>query len=181
MRPLLRRTCPTLTPADRERLDLRRGDDLLSELPLPALQSRLVVTTWHLVLLPDAGTPVLRPWHLVDGAGWSRDDSTLRVSWVDGDEPWRLAVAEPDARALQALRERVQASVVAHDDTAAGGGRVRVVIRQDLATRELLVQTLYAGGARPDDPAVRAAREQMAARLRDAVGLPPQPGGSPGA
>ncbi|WP_050348795.1 hypothetical protein [Arsenicicoccus sp. oral taxon 190] len=170
----LRRVRPQLSPTDRDRVGLSKGDELLALLELPQVQARLLVTTHHVVLLPDAGTPVARPWHLVDRAGWARDEAALTISWVDDLTTWRLTITDPEPRALQALRERVQASVVAHEDVSAGArGSVRVVVRQDLATRELLLQTLYARGARPQDPGVRDAVARADRALRDAVGLPP--------
>lgn len=167
---------PTLTRSDVERLGLARQDRVLAMLEAPSSDLRLVITQHQLVLLPDVGTPVARPWHLVDRGAWSREDDALTVTWVDGSAAWRFALPEPDATALAALRERVQASVITHHDVKVHGGRgsVRVVVRNDLATREVLVQTLYGQGVTPSDPAVERAVAAATAELRDAVGLPPQ-------
>ena len=167
---------PTLSRTDLDRLGLTRQDRVLAVLESPSSELRLVITQHQLVLLPDAGTPVARPWHLVDRGSWSREDEALTVTWVDGPEPWRFVLPQPDPTALAALRERVQASVITHHDVkvAHGRGSVRVVVRQELATREVLVQTLYGQGVPAGDPVVQRAVAAAIAELRDAVGLPPE-------
>ena len=71
----------------------------------------------------------------------------------------------------QTLRERVQASVVLADEFRTAARRtVRVVIRQDLATGELIEQVIPAGARDLDDPAVAAEAAQRLARLRSEVG-----------
>ena len=72
----------------------------------------------------------------------------------------------------QALRERIQASVVLSDEFRTESRRtVRVVIRQDFATGELLEQVIPGKGADPNDPAVAAEAARRLATLRSEVGL----------
>ena len=73
---------------------------------------------------------------------------------------------------LLAVRDRIQASVVLADEfSVQGARRVRVVIRQDLATGALREQVVPGRGADMRDPeAVRLVEEHLA-RLRLEVGL----------
>ena len=98
-----------------------------------------------------------RPWHEVDAGSWSREASTLTVTWADRRRPgqWRLGEGMRERVFLQTLRERVQATVVLGEDLPAAGRRTgRAVIRQDLRTR----RPRRAGGARPRGPGRRGGR-----------------------
>ncbi len=121
----------------------------------------------------EAGGTVLlgRSWHLVDGGRWNAETSSLSVTWVDGERRGRW-VLEDAGEFLQALRERVQASVVLGEAVDIGPGRTaRVVVRRDLADGRLLGQTILGRGVSLEEPGVRAATDAALAGLREQVGL----------
>jgi hypothetical protein len=112
-----------------------------------------------------------RPWHLVDSGTWVGEDTALRVTWVDRHPATRLVLPEP-GRLPEALRERVQASVVLAETVDLGDKRsARVVVRRVLATGELVAQAVLGPGVRIDDPGVRDAVTDGLARVREQVGL----------
>ena len=122
---------------------------------------------------PDGTVRWLRPWHDVDAASWGRESSTLTVTFVDGGRPVMLPMAN-EHTFLQALRERVQASVVTAVDLPLEGARkAKAVIRQDLATGTLIEQLVLGRGTRPSD-AISAAAEAAFATLREETGIPPR-------
>lgn len=118
----------------------------------------------------DPAVVLDRPWHLVDAGSWS-EDGELRVVWVDGQPPLRVVLTEP-GMFPETLRERVQASVVLAETLDLGGRRTaKVVVRRDLATRELLSQAVLGKGVRPADPGVDEQVRAGVARVREQVGL----------
>ncbi len=139
----------------------------------------LVASSFTVALLDparDVGGELLwsRPWHLVDAGSWSREASTLTLSWVDKAAPaqLRLGGGPGERELLQALRERVQASVVQAEELSLSGRRTgRAVIRQDLRTGELLEQVVLGRGVREDDE-VRFAADRALTSLREQVGMP---------
>jgi hypothetical protein len=158
-------------------LQLAHGDRLLGA--ARSASRWLVVTRWHLAVIdapPAPGIPVLvakRPWHEVDAGAWSREASTLTLTFVDGGRPVVLPLGDERAL-LQVLRERVQASVVAAEEVPVPGRRsVRAVIRQDLATGALLEQVVLGRGARPTADIEQAAAAAFD-RLREQTGMPPR-------
>jgi hypothetical protein len=117
-----------------------------------------------------------RPWHEVDAGTWRQESSQLIVTWVDRSRPgqWRLGNDPRDRVFLQTLRERVQASVVVAEELDLSRRRTgRVVIRQDLATGDLLEQTILGRGVQMDEE-VETAVDRTLAYLREQVGLPPE-------
>jgi hypothetical protein len=122
--------------------------------------------------LPDGWRVELsRPWHLVDAGTWTGADLALRVTWVDDAPPLRLVLPEPGALP-ETLRERVQASVVLAETIDLGGpGTARVVVRRDLATGELLSQTVLGRGVNHGDADVAERIAAGLARVREQVGL----------
>lgn len=112
-----------------------------------------------------------RPWHLVDAGLWSGEDGSLRVTWVDGERPARFVLPQP-GQLPEALRERVQASVVIVEAVELPGRRsARVVVRKDLATDELISQAVLGPGVRSTDPGVSELVSAGLARVREQVGL----------
>ncbi len=112
-----------------------------------------------------------RPWHLVDGGSWDREQARLTITWVDRADPtqWRFAW---DSDFPEVFRARVQASVVLAETLELPGQRTaRVVVRKDLATQGLLTQTILGPGVSMRDPAVSAAVGAALARVREQVGL----------
>ena len=102
------------------------GGKVLSAAPEADSRAWLVASTYHLALV-DPGRPAgetlvwSRPWHEVDSGSWSREASTLTVSWADRSRPgqWRLGEGMRERVFLQTLRERVQASVVLGEELSA--------------------------------------------------------------
>jgi hypothetical protein len=112
-----------------------------------------------------------RPWHEAESGTWQGESSLLTVTWVDRGVPAQWRLTEPSLL-QQALRERLQASVVLADEFRTANRRtVRVVIRQDLATGALLEQMIPGKGADLSDPQVALEAAQRLARLRSEVGL----------
>ena len=153
-------------------LELGRGEKLLSAAHDIDSDAWLVCTNHALVLVhPDEGVVWRRPWHEIDRGSWDGDSSLLTVTWADRGRPgqWRLG---GEALFLQTLRERVQASVVLTQELPLSGRRTgRAVIRQDLATGELIEQVVLGRGV-VDDLEVEAACAIAFAFLREQVGMP---------
>ena len=133
----------------------------------------VLATSYGLVeVAPDAQVVWRRPWHEVDAASWSREASTLTVTWVDRSRPQQWALAD-ERLFLQVVRERVQASVVLVEEVPLPGRRVvRAAIRQDLTTRGLFEQVVLGRGGPLDEPA-EAAVARALDRLREQTGMPP--------
>lgn len=133
----------------------------------------VLATSYGLVEVgPGAQAVTRRPWHEVDAASWSREASTLTVTWVDGSRAAQWALAD-ERLFLQVVRERVQASVVLVEDVPLPGRRVvRAAIRQDLTTHGLLEQVVLGRGGPLDTPAEAAVAGALD-RLRQQTGMPP--------
>jgi hypothetical protein len=113
-----------------------------------------------------------RPWHEVDAGSWSREASTLTVTWADRSRPgqWRLGDGLRERVFLQTLRERVQATVVLGEELPLRGRRTgRAVIRQDLRTGDLVEQVVLGRGVQADEE-VAAVSAQTLEWLREQVG-----------
>ena len=120
---------------------------------------------------PTSEVVLARPWHLVDSGTWSHDAFLLTVTWVDRHQPAQWVFREPSLLP-ETLRERVQASVVLAQRVELGERRsARAVIRQDLASGELVEQVVLGKGVRPDDPGVEPQTAAALAYLREQVGL----------
>jgi hypothetical protein len=153
-------------------LELPRSERPLSWARDETTGSTVVGTTQGLYAVDPAGAPtVARPWHLVDAGSWSADLFQLTVTWVDGSRPTQWVFREP-TMLPETLRERVQASVVIAQRVDLGNRRsARAVIRQDLATGDLVEQVVLGRGVAPGDPAVKEATGAALAYLREQVGL----------
>jgi hypothetical protein len=153
------------------------GGKVLSAAPDADSRAWLVAQTYHLALV-DPGRPEAlvwsRPWHEVDAGSWSREASTLTVTWADRRRPgqWRLGDGMRERVFLQTLRERVQASVVLGEDLPLRGRRTgRAVIRQDLRTGDLVEQVVLGRGVHVDEE-VAAVSASTLVWLREQVGMP---------
>ena len=126
----------------------------------------------HLYVVTADGEVVLDvPWHVVEAGRWDHDESTLVVEFVDGRPTARWVLGD-DSRFPVAFRERVQASVVLSEAVDLGARRsARVVVRRDLASGELLGQTILGRGVRRDDPGVLDQTGAALARLKEQAGL----------
>jgi len=200
----MRRTTrrPALPPSASAALALGRGERVLAFAVDDNTGAYVVATTWALAMLASpaarqasdpATEPVSeqtarpsqpvarRPWHLVDAGVWQHETSTLTVTWVDGTRPSQWTFRDQRTLLPETLRERVQASVVLSTRLALGERQTaRVAIRQDLATGELIPQTVLGRGTRLRDPGVSDQIHAAMADLADRVGLPPQPATYPG-
>ena len=171
--PALRRT-PRLADEVSAALDLGRGDRAIAFAVDDNTGATVVATTWHIAAVSSAHDLVLkRPWHEVDAGQWDADTWTLSVTWVDHTRAAQWTFAQQDLRLMQAFRERVEATVVIAEPLGLTGARRagRVVLRKDLASQELFVQTVLGRGTPADDPEVKAAAERAGARLREQAGL----------
>lgn len=133
----------------------------------------VVVTTTHLVVATPEAVVLRRPWSDVDAGSWQPDTWTLSVTWVDGGRANQWSFRDQTGMVAETFHERVQASVVRSEPLGLKGptGSGRVVVRRDLATGELFLQTVLGRRADPGNPAVQAAIERVGAGLRDDVGL----------
>ncbi len=169
---------PGLPAAVSASLGLRSGERVLAAAVDDDTGAYVVATTFALVVVPQPASerqpPQRRPWHLVDSGVWQHETSTLTVTWVDGARPGQWTFRDQRTLLPETLRERVQASVVLATRLTLGGRRsARVAIRQDLATRELIPQTVLARGTRADDAEVADQISRAMADLLDQVGLAP--------
>jgi hypothetical protein len=155
------------------------GGKVLSAAPDADSRAWLVASTYRVALVDpgrSAGEALVwsRPWHEVDSGSWSREASTLTLSWADRSRPgqWRLREGMRERVFLQALRERVQASVVLSEELSLSGRRTgRAVIRQNLRNGDLVEQVVLGRGVRADEE-VAVASARALAWLREQVGLP---------
>lgn len=156
----------------RQAVPLRSGDRLIAWAKDEQSGGHVVASTHQLAFVgPDASLAWQRPWHEAESGTWQSDSGLLTVIWVDHRRPAQWLIREP-SMLQQALRERIQASVVLSDEFRTETRRtVRVVIRQDFATGELLDQVIPGKGADSNDPAVAAEAARRLARLRSEVGL----------
>jgi hypothetical protein len=132
-----------------------------------------VIVTRHFLAVVDHDSVLAwqRPWHEVDRGRWQPDTDELTVSWADGTPParWRL---QHSTLFQQALRERVQASVVlAEEFRTDTRRRVRVAIRRNLATGAFLEQIMGGSGVDVTDPQVAEEATALLHRLRSEIGL----------
>ncbi|MCU1536716.1 MAG: hypothetical protein JWP82_1067 [Humibacillus sp.] len=166
-----RRRRRPLPPAVRAAVPLSSGAKVLAWATDDRSSDYLVATTHRVALVGlDGDLRWARPWHEVEAATWQGESELLTVSWVDGSRPDSWHVTEP-SMIQQTVRERVQASVVLADEFRTTGRRtVRVVVRQDLASGEILEQVIAGKGARVDDPAVVAEAAERLSRLRAEIG-----------
>jgi hypothetical protein len=153
-------------------LDLARSDRPLTWAHDELSGTTVVATTHGLYAVDTAGVRTLgRPWLDVDAGSWSAELFRLTVTWVDGSRPSQWVFREA-TMLPETVRERVQASVVLVQHVDLGARQsARAVIRQDLATGELVQQVVLGRGVRADDPNVAEATEAALAFLREQVGL----------
>jgi hypothetical protein len=155
----------------REAVGLSGGERVLSWGREVASGTTVVATNHALCAVDAAGVRTLaRPWHEVDGGTWSAELTQLTVTWVDGSRPsqWVLGAT---SLLPETLRERVQASVVLAQRIELGPRRwAKAVLRQDLATGDLVEQVVLGRGVRADDAEMTARTEAALAYLREQVG-----------
>lgn len=176
---LFRRSGPDLPDAVVRALALTGPERVIAAAPDLTTGAWVCVTTWRLVVVTvDATVALDRPWHEVDAGAWDPDAGLLTVSWVGRGRAtqFRFADEAPGDRLPGAFRDRVSASVVLTTTVDLGPRRTsRVVIRTDLASRELLEQVLPGRGSSSTDAELAEAVAVARADLRDQVGMPPAP------
>lgn len=167
-----RRRRPELPAPARAAVPLGPGEKVLAWATDADRDSHVVATTHHLALVAQDGSlEWQRPWHDAESGTWQGESQLLTVLWVDHRRPAQWRITQPSLL-QQVLRERIQASVVLADEFRTDERRsVRIVIRQDLATGQLLEQVIPGKGADVDDPEVAAQVRARLARLRADVGL----------
>lgn len=170
----LRRREPSATAPLVGQVPLGPGERVLAAVRT-ASGAALVATTRGLASVdPDLGCQWHRPWHEVNTGHWDRETESITVMWADGAKPLQVTVPE-DRAFLQALRERVQASVVLSTELTLGLGRTgRVAIRKNLSTGELTEQVVLGRRTRAEDPEVAEAVAATADFLREQVGMAPR-------
>ena len=155
----------------RRAVGLGAGERVLSWAREEASGTTVVASNHALYAVDATGARTLaRPWHEVDGGTWSAELTQLTVTWVDGSRPsqWVLGAT---SLLPETLRERVQASVVLAQRVELGPRRsAKVVVRQDLATGDLVEQVVLGRGVRADDAEMAAQTEAALAYLREQVG-----------
>ncbi len=159
---------------------LPRGERVLAAYAADA--TWLLGTRARLVVVErdPAGESDLRaarlPWEQVEDAGWDRETSTLQVreagEFGRPRREWSLTVGEEEPRELlELLRERVTASIVLQRQAPVHGKRGLVVACRRNPTGGPLHWTVaFDPGVEPDDPAARAAAEDLLARMRAELG-----------
>lgn len=141
-----------------------------------------VATTSALILLRGGEQAWRRRWHELDHGTWDGDDRVLRLRDVEGWSATLYLGDEAELALAVAVRDRVQASVVATRHAQVGDGpSVRVSVRQVQGGPEaglLLLQEVSARGVR-GGPELQVVVQRLRRELEEAVGLPrSQAGGS---
>jgi len=134
-------------------LGLGPGDRVLAWSPLVG-GGVAVATMADLRILTPRGRHLIHPWVDVDHAAWDRASRTLAVWWVGSRQTTPLEIEDDSGRLPEAIRERVQASVVLTAPVSLPAGRAgRVAIRRDAEGR-LSTQSLLPPGVSATAPDV---------------------------
>lgn len=132
----------------------------------------VVVTRQRLVVVDGGGDlQWARAWHEVDQGTWQPESEQLTITWADGRTPARWRIRH-STLFQQALRERVQASVVlAEEFRTESRRRVRVAIRRNLATGAFIEQVMGGRGVDVTDPDVSREAADRLRQMRSEIGL----------
>ena len=151
-----------------EGIELQPGERVLAT--ASTTDDEIVVVTTHRLAVTGGELAEGRPWHLVDRGRWDPVTDELSVTWVDQSPAGRWLLAEAGG-VPELFQERVQATIVLVEEvTLDRQRRARVVLRKDLASGQVLAQTIIGRGCDPDDPQLVAATEAVADRLAEQVG-----------
>lgn len=157
----------------RRALPLARAERVLASAEL-ADDRWAVATTADLVVLGPGSDEIStrRPWCDVDRGVFDPERSELAVEWVDAAPDTVLRLVNPERTPFpQALRERVQWSVVLSETVAVPGGDVKVAVRRT-ADGHFFSQAVAGPGVDLDDPRVSRVVDATESRVRGASGLP---------
>ncbi|MCZ2261321.1 hypothetical protein [Isoptericola sp. QY 916] len=157
----------------RRTLPLARGERVLASAQLPDDRWAVATTADLVVVGPGVGEVVTRrPWCDVDRGVFDPERSELAIEWVDAAPDTVLRLVDAERTSFpQALRERVQWSVVLAETVAVPGGDVKVAVRRT-AHGELFSQAIAGQGVDLDDPRVARVVDATESRVRGASGLP---------
>ena len=157
----------------RRALPLARGERVLASAQLHDDRWAVATTADLVVVGPAPGDVVTRrPWCDVDRGVFDPERSELAIEWVDADPDTVLRLVDAERTSFpQALRERVQWSVVLAETVAVPGGDVKVAVRRT-ADGGLFSQAIAGQGVDLDDPRVARVVDATESRVRGASGLP---------
>ncbi|MGE9350121.1 hypothetical protein ACQP60_11680 [Isoptericola variabilis] len=161
-------------PDDHRRaLPLARGERILAAAELHDERWAVATTADLVVVGPGAGDVVARrPWCDVDRGVFDPERSELSIEWVDSAPDTVLRLVDAERTSFpQALRERVQWSVVLAETVAVPGGDVKVAVRRT-ADGQFFSQAVAGPGVDLDDPRVARVVDATESRVRGASGLP---------
>ena len=150
------RSRPALPAEQAVALGIGRGDRVLAWSSLVGGGVAVALVGGLRVLTPR-GERLLHDWTDVDHAPWDGDSSMLLVWWVDSRRPTPLEVQDDVGGLPEAVRERVQSSVLLTTGVPLpDSGDGRIALRRN-ASGQLTVQALLPPGVRDDDPRVKEA------------------------
>lgn len=156
------------------RASLQRRERVLAGAQDDGSGSWVLLTTFRLIVVSPAAVESARPWLEVDAGSWDPESGALSVTWVGVGRAmqWRFLERTGPGRVPETFRERVSASIVLQEHPDLGDGRsARVVIREELRTRELTEQVLLGRRASLDDAELAAEIRAVRTVLRDQVGM----------
>ncbi len=168
--PLRRAVLPD---ALRRAVELAPGDRILASAELVDGYWGVATRRQLAVLDADARMIAGGPWCDVDRAAFDPVTGTVAISWVEGQAPTAMEIANPKRLALvQTVRERVQWSVVLSESVEIGPERyVKVAVRRD-GDGSLFSQVVADEGVDLDNPEIAAKVDAAELRVRSASGLP---------
>ncbi|HWV77211.1 MAG TPA: hypothetical protein VN027_07840 [Isoptericola sp.] len=156
----------------RRDLPLDRDERILAAAELPDERWAVATTADLVVVGPGTQVVTRRPWCDVDRGVFDPERSELSIEWVDSAPDTVLRLVDAERTAFpQALRERVQWSVVLAETVAVPGGDVKVAVRRT-ADGRFFSQAVAGTGVDLDDPRVARVVDATESRVRGASGLP---------
>ncbi|MDO5700010.1 MAG: hypothetical protein Q4P36_00855 [Bowdeniella nasicola] len=162
-------------------MKLRRSripSDIARQLPRAARSNavelangRWAAITPTALLVADESGATRHPWVLWTAAHWDGDRRLLMFQPVDGrTAPLHLTLSSDAVYTFTtAVRERIESSIVHHEERDLGAGMIQVLIRRT-ESGELISQTIWNG---PQEAPSHALDDiaQLEASAREAVGL----------
>ena len=164
------------TPAEvRERVP---GERVLAWMAVG--ESSLVATDTALVLPEDdgvrrpAGDHLRVPWDRVLRASWEPEIVEVTAQPETGGRPvvHRVRIVGEPGVLPEVVRERVTSSIVVQHHAVLDGERgARFIARRVPGSTDLRWSVVFDPGLDPSDPALRAAADEILARLRTSLGI----------
>lgn len=152
---------------------LGAGERLLASAAVPGGWALVSTHALHVVSVDEAGPTAARSvrWTDVHRATAVPAENVLDVQLVDGAR-WSLPVGTRPGRLPEAVRERVQNSVVVARRIPARGGGIHVVARRT-PEQQLSLQVFGDPGVDVGQPDLQDEVSRTAAAVRSEVGIPP--------